>query len=304
MPTVRAPDYMRLLPADVLARLAQGKLRARDLVEGFKSGDHRSPYLGASTEFAEHREYSPGDDPRALDWRVFGKMDRYCVKQYVEETNLRATILLDGSASMGFTGAAADLSKLEYAKRLAATLAYLFVRQGDAVGLVAYDAKVRTFLPAGCKPSSLRRVLQTLHDARPEQASATPRVVHEIAERIPRRGIVVLIGDFLEDVAELIPALYHLAHRKHEIVLFQVLAEEELTFPFGGAARFSDLEGLAETMDVAPAAVREEYVRQMTAHLAELEAACRQLRADYVRFTTKEPFADAILRYLADRMGR
>lgn len=309
MTAARVPEYMQLLPADVLARFAQGRFRARNLVEGFKSGDHRSPYLGTSTEFAEHREYSPGDDPRTLDWRVFGKLDRYCVRQYVAETNLRATILLDGSASMGFVGDLASrrngrqLGKLAYAHHLAAMLAYLFIRQGDAIGLVSFDAAVRTFIPAGCKPSTLRRILQTLDQARPGDESNTAAVIHEVAERIPPRGVVILLGDFLDEVPELVKALYHLAHRKHEIVLFQVLAEEELTFPFTGAARFSDLEELTETMDVAPDAIRTEYVRQINAHLSELEKGCRQLRADYVRFNTRTPYEETLAAYLARRMG-
>lgn len=310
MKPAQSLDYLRLLPADALARFGQGKIRSRDLVEGFKSGDHRSPYLGLSTEFAEHREYSPGDDPRTLDWRVFGRRDCYCVKRYIEETNLRATILFDCSASMGYSGTVPNPgntttpSKLDYAKQLAALLAYLFVRQGDAIGLVSFDSEIRKFLPAGSKPSYLRNILQILHESKPHNPSRLPRVIHEVAERIPRRGMVILISDFLDEASDLIKAMYHFGHRKHQLILFQVLAEEELTFPFRETSCFRDLEELSEALEVDPDTIRNQYLRQFNQHLKDLENGCRQMRADYTRFSTSQKIDEALFRYLAGRMGR
>ena len=310
MNRLRTPDYMRLLPADVLARFAQGKILARSLVEGLKSGDHRSPYIGTSTEFAEHREYSPGDDPRNLDWRVYGKMDRYCVKQYVEETNLRATILLDCSASMRFSGTIAarqhgnGMSKLDYAKHLAAIVAYLLVRQGDAVGLVEFDSQVRSHLLPGCQPSHLRKMLETLYRSTAECESRISPVIHDIAERIPRRGIVILISDLLDEVPDVIRALYHLRHRKHELILFHVLTAEELTFPFGRATQFRDIEGIVGDVDVDPVSIRREYLRRFNEYLSQLETGCRELPVDYVRFNTRAPYEESLSQFLASRLGR
>ncbi|MEZ6094453.1 MAG: DUF58 domain-containing protein [Pirellulaceae bacterium] len=215
MSSLQLPEYMKLLPADAQTHLARFTLSARGRVAGFKTGNQRSPYLGSSTEFAEHREYSPGDDPRDLDWRVFAKQDRYCVKQYVEETNLRATILLDSSASMRFIGNAASsvdgarLSKFDYAKYIAAMLSFIFVRQGDAIGLVQFDSQVRSQLPARGSNSHFRRLLQLLESAVPENASDAPSALHEAAERIPL-SIVILLSDLLTDTQKLIQAVHHL----------------------------------------------------------------------------------------------
>lgn len=307
---IQTPDYMDLLPPKVLGRFSKLRLLARGFVEGFKSGDHRSPYIGSSTEFAEHREYSPGDDPRVLDWRVYGKMDRYYIKQYVEETNLRATILLDASASMGFLGDSASevagkrLSKFDCARHLAAAIAYLLTQQGDAVGLVNFDAKVRESLPAASTASHLQSLLQSMHQTQPGGESKLAVVMHEIARQIPRRGLVVVISDFLDDVPDMIKALHHLKHRKHELVLFHVLADEELHFPYTSATEFRDLEQIAEQIDLDPDAIRREYLSQFNRYLQEFESGCGQLQADYVRICTKESYEDCLADYLASRMGR
>lgn len=307
---IQTPDYMNLLPPSVLARFSRVRLPARGFVDGFKSGDHRSLYLGSSTEFAEHREYSPGDDPRGLDWRVYGKMDRYYIKQYVEETNLRATILLDASASMRFVGDSAisiagrRISKFGYAQHLAAAIAYLLTRQGDAVGLVPFDSQVRERLPSAGTASHLRRLLQTMHQTRPGGESKLAGVLHEIAQLIPRRGLVVLISDFLDDVADITEALHHLKYRKHELVLFHVLADEEVHFPYSSVTKFRDLEQVADEVDVDPAAIRREYLSQFGAYLQQLEAGCGHVAADYVRMSTKDPYEDSLANYLARRAGR
>lgn len=310
MLTLEIPEYMKLLPTEAQAQLARRTFPARGRVEGFKSGGHRSPYLGSSTEFAEHREYSPGDDPRDLDWRVFAKQDRYYVKQYVEETNLRATILLDSSASMRFQGDAASslngvkLSKFDYAKYIAAMLSFLFIRQGDAVGLIQFDSEIQAQLPASGSKTHLRRMLQTLDGAVPENASEAPSALHAAAERIPRRGIVILLSDLLlPDATELVQALHHLRHRKHEVIVFQILTEEELTFPYSDAVQFRDLEGISEDIDLDPASIRAEYLRQFTSFLNDLEQNCRSIPADYVRLNTKDSYVSALSDYLGQRNG-
>lgn len=310
MLSLEIPEYMKLLPAEAQAQVGRLTFPARGRVEGFKSGSHRSPYLGSSTEFAEHREYSPGDDPRDLDWRVFAKQDRYYVKQYVEETNLRATILLDSSASMQFRGDVArsldgvKLSKFDYAKYLAAMLAFVFVRQGDSVGLVQFDSEIRAHLPAGGSKSHFRRVLQLLDAAEPANATDAPTALHAAAERIPRRGIVILISDLLlPDAEELVRALHHLRHRKHEVVVFQILSDEELTFPYNDAVQFRDLEGVLDDVDLDPAVIRNEYLRQFTSFLHDLKQHCESIPVDYVRLNTKDSYVDALSQYLAQRIG-
>ena len=307
---IQTPEYMDLLPPTVLGRFSKLRLLARGFVEGFKSGDHRSPYIGSSTEFAEHREYSPGDDPRGLDWRVYGKMDRYYIKQYVEETNLRATILLDASASMSFVGDSAAevagkrLSKFDCARHLAAAIAYLLTQQGDAVGLVNFDAEVRERLPAASTASHLQRLLQSMHKLRPGGESKLAGVMHEMAQQIPRRGLVVVVSDFLDDVPAVIKALHHLKHRTHELVLFHVLADEEIRFPYSSATEFRNLEQIAEQIDLDPETIRREYLSQFNRYLEELELGCGQLEADYVRICTNELYEDCLADYLASRMGR
>ena len=309
MSSLQIPKYMKLLPADAQAQLARCTIAARGRVAGFKAGNHRSPYLGSSTEFAEHREYSPGDDPRDLDWRVFAKQDRYCVKQYVEETNLRATILLDSSASMRFQGNVASsldgakLSKFDYAKYIAAMLSFLFVRQGDAVGLIQFDSQVRSQLPARGSSSHFRRLLQVLGAAVPEHASDAPSALHEAAERIPRRGMVILLSDLLSDMRKLMQALHHLRYRKHEIIVFQILSEEELTFPYKDAVQFRDLEGTIDDIDLDPVTIRAEYLRRFTSFLNDLEQNCRSIPVDYVRLNTKDSFVTALSSYLGHRNG-
>jgi uncharacterized protein (DUF58 family) len=330
MKTLKAPDYMRLLPPELQARFARREFAIHGLVKGARAGSHRSPSFGASTEFAEHREYSPGDDPRSLDWRVYGKQDRYCVKQYVEETNVRATILLDSSASMNYAGQPRNVgvtslasgifssavgsaavnqftnvppSKLRYAQQLAALIAYMFIRQGNSAGLIQFDSGIRTYLPARGTVSHLQNLLQTLHQSHPQANSDTPRVLHEAAERIPQRGIVIVISDLLTDVRSLMKSLFHLRHRLHDVVLFHVLSSDELTFPFSDLTRFRDLETQVDELDVDTSAIRRAYLQQFNQYLTELEQGCKRIPCDYVRFSTANPFESGLSQYLARRAG-
>ena len=260
----RNGDYLRLLRSDALGRISKLELIARGVVEGFITGRHTSPYKGSSVEFAEHRQYVPGDDIRDLDWRVFGKSDRYYIKQYIEETNLRATILLDASGSMAYAGdhAAtvddAPVSKFEYGRYLAAALTYLLVNQQDAVGLVSFDTELRRYIPARSGPHHMRVLLQEMADNEPGGETALAPILHEIAERIHRRSLVIIISDLFDDEEQLIEALHHFRYRKHEVVLLHVMADEELTFPFDRWSDFRNLEDQANHEELDPRAVRAE----------------------------------------------
>ncbi|MFY7818449.1 MAG: DUF58 domain-containing protein [Akkermansiaceae bacterium] len=298
---------MKLLPQETMGVMKRLEWYARKRMLGTLSGRHSSPDKGFSVEFAEHREYAPGDDPKNLDWKVMAKSDRHVIKQYIEETNLRAMMVVDVSGSMDYTGDSAAmidgarLSKLNYAKHLAAALSYLYIKQGDAVGLATFDQKLRGYVRAGSRPSQVRRVLQELHVTSAGKDTAIGPVLHEIAERIPKRGLVVLISDLFDSPDAIIEALHHFDYRQHELVIFHLLAEEELTFPFKNFQRFRDLEGVEEMLRIDPQAVRAAYLEQLRAFVKRIDAACGKMRADYVPVNTRTPLRDTLLRYLGGR---
>jgi uncharacterized protein (DUF58 family) len=304
------PESLGLLPADLPGLLRRLEWRARKRLRGNLSGRHTSPEKGASVEFAEHRPYAPGDDPRTLDWRVMARNDRNVVKQFIEETNLRATLVLDLSGSMAYAGELAAPvdgrvpAKFDYGRRLAAALAWLFVKQGDAAGLVTFDRAIREEIRAGRRPSQVRRILDVLWAAAPGGDTRLAEVLHEVAERIPRRGLVMIISDFLDDADRLAGALHHFDCRRHELVLFHVLAGEEQSFPFKAYQRFRDLEGVAPMLRIDPRAVRAAYLERMQAFIRQLEATCGRLRADYVPVSTTVPLRETLLRYFGRRHAR
>ncbi|MFT6864360.1 MAG: hypothetical protein ACJAVK_002925, partial [Akkermansiaceae bacterium] len=221
---LKMPECMRLLAPEVVGSLRRLEWLSRLRKQGTLTGRHTSPDKGVSVEFAEHREYTVGDDLRNLDWRVMAKSDRNVVKQYIEETNLRATMVLDVSGSMTFKGEQSELSKFEYGQYLAAALSYLFIKQGDASGLVTFDDTLRTSMRAESKPSQVRKICEQLHETEPGKETGVGKVLHEVAVRIPRRGLVVLISDLFDDPAEIVAALHHFDYRQHELVVFHVLA--------------------------------------------------------------------------------
>jgi len=296
-----------MLPPEITAILGRLELLARSKKEGSITGKHSSPHKGFSVEFAEHRQYTQGDDLRDLDWRAYGKSDRYYIKQYIEETNLRATLLVDASGSMKFTGREAArldgrrLSKFEYARYLAAALAYLLIRQQDAVGLVTFDDEVRAHLRAVSRPSQVRLILDRLHRTEPGRDTAAADVFHDIAERIPRRGLVIVISDLFDDAEAICNALHHFQYRNHELILFHLLAEEELTFPLRKFTAFRDLEASGSQLKIDPLALRSQYLKSVRAFLATIERACGQMKADYVPVNTKTPLPDTLSQYLAGR---
>ena len=281
---------------------------ARRRMQGTLTGKHTSPEKGFSVEFAEHREYSPGDDPRNLDWRVMAKNDRNVIKQYIEEINLRVTFAVDVSGSMKYQGEhAAEVngvgrSKFEYARYLTAALSYLYIKQGDGAGLVTFDSVIRQHLRVASRPSQIRRILDTLWQTEPGTDTEVSSVLHEVAEKIPRRGLVVIISDFLDDPPKMIEALHHFDFRQHELVLFHVLAEEELTFPFKDFQRFRDLEKTEPMLKIDPQAVRAAYLERLRGFVKTMETAAGNLRADYVPVTTKAPLRETLIRYLGRRM--
>jgi uncharacterized protein (DUF58 family) len=290
---------LQFLDPHVVTRLANMELRARLVVEGFITGLHRSPYHGFSVEFAEHRQYMPGDSIRFVDWKIYGKTDRYYIKQYEEETNLRSTIVLDTSLSMGY--ASGDhVSKLEYGASLAAALAYLMIRQQDAVGLACFDEELRSYLPPHATRGYLRRLLVNLQNARPSGKTGAARSLHQAADRMKRRGLVIIISDLLDDPAGVIGALKHFRHRKNEVIVMHVLDPMERSFAFGTDAVFRDVE-TAERVTTLPWQIQESYRGAMSQFLETYKRECREHAIDYVMMDTATPFDVALTGYLARR---
>jgi len=301
------PRRLQLLDGKVLAKIHRLELLARGVVEGFVSGRHKSPYKGFSIEFTEHRQYVPGDDIRSLDWRVYGKSDRYYIKQYVEETNLRATILLDASGSMEYAGNEAAtyngkrLSKLEYGRLLAASLAHLMIHQQDAVGLATFDTRIRRYIPARSRGGHLRVLLEELADTVGGGETGLSAIFHDIAERIHRRSLVVIISDLFDEIDALLNALHHFRYRKHEVLLLHVLAAEELTFPFRQWAEFRDLERPGRQVQLDPRSLRASYLERLRQFVSRIESGCGQMKIDYVPLSTQTAFDSALAHYLAQR---
>jgi uncharacterized protein (DUF58 family) len=285
-----------------LAKYGRLALVARTVVEGFLAGVHKSPFKGSSVEFAEHRQYYPGDEIRHIDWRAYGKTDRYYVKEYEEETNLRAYLLLDASGSMAYRGAGP--SKFEYAQHVAASLACLMLHQLDAVGLVLHDSRVRASLTPRASAKHLLQILQTLEQARPGGETALAPLWHDLAGRLPRRGLVVILSDCFEEVGPLVRALRHFRHRRHEVLLLHVLAAEEIEFPFTRRTQFRSLEAAEHRVLVDPRRLRQEYLENFRRFCAELREQAGQMQVEYHRMRTDEPVEKALGVYLTNRQAR
>jgi uncharacterized protein (DUF58 family) len=287
----------------VLARLEGLQLRARRIVEGYVAGVHRSPFHGFSIEFAEHREYAPGDDLRYLDWKVFGRTDKFYLKQFEEETNLVCNLLLDTSESMRYRGPDAAMSKLEYAQCAAAALTYLILHQQDSVGLVTFDREIRGLVRASANPSHLKEILHVMQQAPPERKTAIGPIFHDLAERFKKRGITIVLSDLFDDVDAMMTGLKHFRHRRHEVVLMHVLDPAELDFPFQQMTLFKGLEQLPNVL-VDPRALRKAYLREFDGYLRRLKSGCRAHQIDYVEMRTDQPLGLALSTYLASRMRR
>ena len=297
MPT---DSVSKFLDPRVVSKISKLELKARLIVEGFISGLHRSPYHGYSVEFAEHREYVPGDDVRHIDWKVFGRSDRFYIKQYEEETNLKTHILLDVSESMSY--ASKDVSKYDYAAMVAASIAYLLIRQKDAVGLAVFDDRVREFVSASSTLSRLQGLLDVV-DRVPEREKADlGTILHEFAGRIKKKGLVVIISDMLDDPTSIEHGLEHLRYRNHEVIVFHVLDHDELRFPFQSTTLFEGLEGAPDVL-ANPRQLRDGYLAELHAFLERLRRSCRDNRFDYVSLDTTEKLDVALSSYLAKRSG-
>ena len=292
-----------LVEPNTLARLQGLELRARRSVEGYVAGLHRSPYRGFSNEFAEHREYAPGDDLRYVDWKVFGKTDRFYLKQFEEETNLLCYLLLDTSESMQYQGPHAPLSKLAYSQCAAAALAYLVLHQRDAVGLVTFDQEIRQLIRPSSNPTQFKQLLSVMEETTAARKTRTGPIFHDLAERLGRRGVVVIISDLFDDVHAMLAGLKHLRHRRHDVVVLHVLDPAEIDFPFQQVTMFKGLEALGDVV-TEPRSLQAAYRREIQSFVKRIRAGCRARQIDYVTIRTDQPL-DAVLRtFLSARKQR
>ncbi|GAB4331963.1 MAG: DUF58 domain-containing protein [Calditrichia bacterium] len=293
-------DWTRFLEPEALSGLKSLDIIARMIVEGFLVGLHKSPFHGFSAEFSEHRPYMPGDDLKKLDWKVYGKTGRYYIKQFEEETNVRAYLLLDISGSMGY--ASGKISKLEYAKYLTAALTYLLIQQRDAVGLTLFDEKIRQQLPPKSTPSYQRHILQQLARLEAGQnRTSVSQTLHLVAEQIKRRSMIILLSDFLyEEPAKILEGLRHFRHYQHELLVFNILDPQDRDFDFSDDVTFIDRE-TGERIKTQPQLLREEYRQKVREFFGTLQEECLRYRIDFQTIFTDEPFSRALLRYLLMR---
>ncbi|HUS47452.1 MAG TPA: DUF58 domain-containing protein [Phycisphaerae bacterium] len=292
-------EYLR---PDVIQQVKRLDLKARFIVEGFLSGLHGSPFQGFSVEFAEHRKYTPGDDIRQMDWSVYAKTDRFYIKKFRAETNLEAYLLVDCSASMGFaTGE--RMTKMDYSICLAAALGYLMINQQDSVGLVTFDEKIRTFLPPKMKRSHLTNIIGTLARTGPGGKTHLAEAIHSVAERVPKRGLMILLSDLLAPQEEVIDALHHMRFRGHDLIIFQVLDHSELAFDFDGQLRFEDPE-TRRHIEANPQAIRAAYLEELRNFIDTYKHECLNIRADFITVSNDMTFDKALLEFLAQRKSR
>ncbi len=313
-------DFKKFLIPSVVARLANIELKAKFVVQGFIAGLHKSPYHGFSVEFAEHRQYTPGDDLRYLDWKLLARTDRYYIKQYEEETNLKAYIFLDVSRSMSFTSkeffgekkkkfhkkdkiqeVSNGISKLEYASYLAASLAYLMILQRDAVSLVTYDEKIKTYIPPHSTKTNLRLILKELQNIKPTSKTSTATSLNAIAEKIKRRGLIIIISDFFDNQSDVINSFKHFRYEKNEVIVFQILDVAEKNFLFDDVAYFKDME-TGEEIYIQSSQIKESYNKLLESFLNKYRSECIKNNIDYELLTTSTPFDVSLLKYLNKRM--
>jgi len=298
-----ALTQQQLSNPEVVAAVSRLEFHARQVVEGVISGLHKSPYHGFSVEFAQHREYTPGDEIRYIDWRVAARSDRFYVKEFEEETNLKGYLLVDTSDSMRYQGRRKAHSKLEYASILAAGFASLLIQQRDAAGLVLFNEGVRKYVPPRATGSHFTQLLEELVTAESRPKSELGATFDYMAEQMKRRGLVVIFSDLFGDVYDVLAGLRHFRFRKHEVVVFQILDEDETTFPFDELTKFEGLELEPEVL-VDPRGIRDEYLRQFNDFCDGLDRGCREMQVDLVRAVTTEEPAEALARYLATRGRR
>jgi len=288
----------RYLDPAIVARLGTIDLKARTIVEGFLTGLHRSPYQGFSVEFAEYRQYLPGDDLATLDWKVYARSDRHFVKKYEEETNLTCHLLLDISGSMGY--GSGPITKLQYGSYLSGALAYLMNRQRDAFGLIAFDDRIASLVPASARAGHLRAVLLALERLKIGAGTNVAKPLRDLAAAVRKRGLVVLVSDLLDDPQSVLDGLKHFRYRGTDVVVFHVIDPYELKFPFERSARFRDIETAQEVMAV-PSAVRQDYVDRMQARIAHYKRELGLAGIDYCLLDTSQPLELGLMAYLMTR---
>jgi len=294
-----AADYRQYLQPDTVSKLKGMELRARMVVEGFIAGMHKSPYHGFSVEFAEHRQYMPGDNIRDIDWKVYAKTDRHYIKKYEEETNLKGYLLLDCSRSMAYKSGK-RISKLDYAGLLSGALSYMMLHQRDAVGLVTFDDKIRRYIPPRSKSGHLHVLLKEIAGQTPSERTDIAGALHEMAERIKRRGLVIIMSDLLDEPSKIISGLRHFRYNGHEVILFHILDPRERDFAFGAEAVFKDME-TGEEMTTLPFQIKKDYAKMAKEFAGEITSACRQSNIDYHPIDTSMPFDKALYGFLAKR---
>ena len=287
------------LEPDVIARAQALGLQARLIVEGLRVGDHKSPYRGFSVEFVQHREYVPGDDIRHIDWKSYGRSERYTIKQYEQETNFAGHILLDASRSMLYGDDATN--KLEYAKVLAAVLSYLIVHQRDSVSLNVFDAGWRDRLPASGQVGHVQTILHALESVEPKEKTSIAPLLHDLANQVRRRGLVFLISDCFDEVDAILGGLQHLRFQGHEVIVFHVLHPDEVDFPFNGMVKFDGMEDRLELL-TRPQLIRPAYMRALQKYLEDFRKGCERNHCDYLLMNTAKPLAESLTAYLARRL--
>ncbi len=298
-----AENLQKYLDSKVLNKITRLDLKARHIVEGFVAGMHKSPYHGFSVEFAEHREYTPGYDLKHLDWKVFGRSDRLYIKEYELETNLRSHILLDCSESMDYKSG--ETSKLELACYIAASMSYMILRQQDSVGITCFDKDVRNFIPASSSMGHMRPILTTLASATAEKKTDLSTVMHAMAERLRKRGLVILITDLFDDPEKILKGLQHFRHRRHDVIVFHVMDEYELTFPFQRMTLFEGMEEYPKLL-VDPRSLRNAYLEEVEKFCSRVRRGCVQQMIDYALISTDRQLDVELTKFLAQRlaMGR
>jgi len=284
-------DPRRFLHPDTIARISRLDLRARQVVEGFITGMHRSPFFGHSVEFVQHRDYTPRDDIRHLDWKVWSKTDKFYIKQFEEETNLRCTLVVDVSNSMHYGRGA--LNKYNYGCTIAACLAYMLLRQQDAVGCITFDEEVRQIVPTRSQQTHIDAIIQAMDVSRPRDKTNIEKILRRVAENAPGRGMIVVVSDLLVDRGDLFRGLEMLRHGRHDVLVFHVLDEDEMTFPFAGTTRFEGMEELEQLL-CDPRALRDGYIEALEEYLVEVRRGCARKGIDYMLVHTKE-YMDAVL---------
>lgn len=288
------------LDPQTLAKLQGLKLRAKRIVEGFVAGLHRSPYRGFSVEFAEHREYVPGDDIRYLDWKVFGRTDKFYLKQYEDETNLICYLVLDVSESMTYQGPDSSMSKLDYARCIAAAMAWLVLQSQDAVGLVTFDTRVRDYVPPSNNPARLNELLAVMEKPPTAGKTAISSTFQQLAQKLTKRGVILVISDLFDDVSSLLTGLRHLRHRQHDVAVLQLLDPAELSLPFDRPTKFSGLEDLP-TVTAQPRAIRSAYQAEINTFLKQVKRGCLDNQIDYRLIATDQSLDVALSAFLAAR---